>query len=82
MNRRKVILLLGGAVMWPAKVHPQAPVPTVGFLSSRSPEESQHLVAAFLKGLGNKGLVEGKMSSSSIAGLRVTMIDCPLWLRN
>jgi putative ABC transport system substrate-binding protein len=60
VKRREFILLLGSAAAWPAKVHSQAPVPTVGFLSSRSPEESQHLVAAFLKGLGNTGFVESK----------------------
>jgi putative ABC transport system substrate-binding protein len=60
VKRREFILLLGSAVAWSAKAHSQAPVSTVGFLSSRSPEESQHLVAAFLKGLGQKGFVEGK----------------------
>ena len=60
MKRREFMLLLGSAVARPAKVHSQAFVPTVGFLSSRSPEESQRLVAAFLKGLNDKGFVEGK----------------------
>jgi putative tryptophan/tyrosine transport system substrate-binding protein len=60
VNRRELILLLGSAVAWPAKANSREPLPAVGFLSSRSPEESQHLVAAFLKGLGNKGFVEGK----------------------
>jgi putative tryptophan/tyrosine transport system substrate-binding protein len=60
VNRREFILLLGSAVAWPAKAHSQAPVSTVGFLSSRSPDESQHLVAAFLKGLSNTGFVESK----------------------
>ena len=60
MLRRELILLLGSVVVWPAKANSQAPVATVGFLSSRSPEESQHLVAAFLRGLGNKGFIEGK----------------------
>jgi putative ABC transport system substrate-binding protein len=60
VRRREFILLLGSAMAWPAKAHSQGPVSIVGFLSSRSPEESEHLVAAFPKGLGNKGFVEGK----------------------
>jgi len=60
VNRRELFLLLGSAVVWPAKANSQGPVPTVGFLSSRSPEESQHLVGAFLKGLGNTGFVVSK----------------------
>ena len=35
-------------------------LPVVGFLSSRSPGESAHLLAAFRKGLAETGLVESK----------------------
>jgi putative ABC transport system substrate-binding protein len=38
----------------------QSTVPVMGFMSRRSPDQSRHLVAAFLQGLGEAGLVEGK----------------------
>jgi hypothetical protein len=34
-------------------------MPVVGYLSSRSPDETAHLVAAFRRGLGENGFVEG-----------------------
>jgi len=40
---------------------PQQPtVPLIGFMSGRSPDDSSHLLAAFHRGLGEAGLVEGK----------------------
>jgi putative ABC transport system substrate-binding protein len=41
-------------------VRAQQPMPTVGYLSGRSPSESRHLIGAFLKGLGETGFVEGR----------------------
>src|SRR5262249_39499850 len=32
----------------------------IGYLSSRSPDETAHLVAAFRRGLGENGFVEGQ----------------------
>ena len=47
--RRKFIATLGGtAFAWPLAVRAeQTAMPVVGFLSSRSPDQSKHLVAAF-----------------------------------
>jgi putative tryptophan/tyrosine transport system substrate-binding protein len=61
--RRKFIAALGGtAFAWPLVVRAeQTAVPLVGFLSSRSPDESKHLVAAFHTGLQTGGgYVEGQ----------------------
>src|SRR5437016_10127271 len=64
MRRRQFVLLIGGAaasVAWPrAAGAQQGALPVIGFLSSRSPEESAHLVAAFRRGLAEGGFVEGQ----------------------
>jgi putative tryptophan/tyrosine transport system substrate-binding protein len=63
MRRREFITLLGTTVAaWPFGAEGQQPaMPVIGFLSSRSPDESKHLVAAFREGLQKSGgYVEGQ----------------------
>jgi len=57
MQRRKFIALLGGAAAWPLQANAQTPA--IGFLSSRSARDSVKVVAAFGKGLGEAGFIEG-----------------------
>ena len=60
MQRRDFIIFHGGAVL-PVVAHAQAQaMPTIGFLSARSPDESAFLVDAFRRGLAETGAVEGQ----------------------
>ena len=62
IRRREFITLLGGAaVAWPVVAWAQQPaMPVIGFMSGRSPAESEYLVKAFRTGLNELGYVEGR----------------------
>jgi putative ABC transport system substrate-binding protein len=64
MRRREFIRLVGGAAAWPVVAHAQRQSwPVIGFLSSRSPEDSKAHLAAFLRGLEAFGYVDGKSAA-------------------
>jgi putative ABC transport system substrate-binding protein len=63
MRRREFITLLGGAVTWPFPARAQHSAPLIGFLSSRSPEDSKPHLAGFLRGLEAFGYVDGKTAT-------------------
>jgi len=60
MRRREFIAGLAGAVTWPLAARAQQPMPVIGFLRPGSPELNAHLVAAFRKGTGEIGYIEGR----------------------
>ena len=60
IRRREFIPLLGGVAAWPLAARAQQPAaPVVGFVSSRSLDGSTRNAAAYVKGLGETGYVEG-----------------------
>jgi len=62
VRRREFITFIGGAVAaWPLAARAQQPaMPVIGWISSREPDESAHLVAAFRRGLAGHGYAEGQ----------------------
>src|SRR6266446_5145330 len=61
VRRREFIAGIGGAAAWSLAAAAQQPaLPVVGFVTTRSADASVYAVAAFRKGLGESGYVEGR----------------------
>ena len=62
MRRRDFVTLLGSAAAaWPIATRAQEPaMPLVGFLTSRAPGASPHLLEAVRQGLRDEGFIEGQ----------------------
>jgi putative ABC transport system substrate-binding protein len=59
MKRRSFLAALGGAAALPWTGRAQSTRPVVGWLSSRSPNDTEHLLAAFRQGMSAQGFAEG-----------------------
>jgi putative tryptophan/tyrosine transport system substrate-binding protein len=60
MRRRIFIQGIAASAAWPVAARAQPSMPVIGFMSARSPEDSVTVLAAFRRGLGEGGLIEGK----------------------
>jgi putative ABC transport system substrate-binding protein len=61
MKRREFIAGVGSAAAWPLAVQAQQQaLPVIGYLGATTPEQDPHFVAAFRRGLGELGFVEGR----------------------
>jgi putative ABC transport system substrate-binding protein len=62
MRRRDFIKVIGGAAAtWPLGARAQQPaMPVIGFLSAETFERTRDYVAAFHRGLGDRGFAEGR----------------------
>ena len=62
MKRRDLLRMVAGTTLaCPVPVTAQQPpLPVIGYLSARSPQDTGHLVDAFRRGLGEGGFVEGQ----------------------
>jgi putative ABC transport system substrate-binding protein len=61
LNRRKLITLLGGSVMWPLTPRAQqSMMPVIGFLGGGSAQAGRSYVAAFGQGLSEAGYTDGR----------------------
>jgi putative tryptophan/tyrosine transport system substrate-binding protein len=78
MRRREFIAGLGGAAAWPLVARgQQTALPVVGVLSSGSPEPFEPLFSALLRGLNERGYIDGKNVTLEARWARGNYDDLP-----
>jgi putative tryptophan/tyrosine transport system substrate-binding protein len=60
MRRRDFITAVSAVIAPPLVAGAQQEMPLIGFLSSRSPEDTTNVIAAFRSGLAESGFIEGQ----------------------
>jgi putative ABC transport system substrate-binding protein len=89
MNRREFVAGLGALAVFPFPARAQqSTIPVIGFLSSRSPDESAAVVSAFRRGLADAGYVVGQNvtieyrwaegSYDRLSGLAAELVNMPV----
>jgi len=83
IGRRELLAALGSAAAaWPLAARAQQPaMPVIGLLSGSAPGASPHLVAAFRRGLGMRGLSTAKTWRSITTGPMVASISARSFAR-
>jgi putative ABC transport system substrate-binding protein len=81
MKRREFMTLIGGAaVAWPlAASAQQPPMPVVGLLDQRSPEELADRLRSFRQGLRDSGFIEGQNVAIDYRWQKINWIDYRIW---
>jgi putative tryptophan/tyrosine transport system substrate-binding protein len=86
MRRREFVALLGGAGLLCAakarRARAQQPMPVVGFLGGRAPEEAADDAAAFRQGLSEMGYAIGRNVALEYRWSEGMMNVCPSWRPN
>jgi putative ABC transport system substrate-binding protein len=84
VRRREFITILGGAATaWPVPALAQQPrMPVIGFFHLTSLELVRELLAAFHRGLGDTGYIEGRNLAIDTCGHTGTTIGYRRWLPN
>jgi putative tryptophan/tyrosine transport system substrate-binding protein len=60
MRRRDFLGIFAGFALWPSFAKEEHGKPVIGFMSSRTPDDSDRILAAFRRGLTEAGYVEGQ----------------------
>ena len=75
-KRRELVMLLGGAVVWPFAARAQkAGMPVIGFLHSGSAAVRTDLLVQFHQGLSEMGMSKDATWQLNTAGQMITSID-------
>jgi hypothetical protein len=76
MRRRDFVTGLGIAAALPAMSRAQQATPTIGFLSTRSPDEAASTPMRFAAGLRRRAMSRATASPLNTAGLTAIMVSC------
>jgi putative tryptophan/tyrosine transport system substrate-binding protein len=77
MKRREFLAGLGSAAVWPVAARAQQPTPpVVAYVNPGSADAGAGNIAAFRKGLGETGYVDGQKRRWSTTGWKASTIAC------